>query len=484
MDAFTNLGSAFVSTALDGEDIRVISVTGVERIGQLYEFRVRFRHDAGRLTESEIDDLLLAPCTLRLANGSDPIHGIASSVEFMSAPEAATAVYEVTLVPTVWLCTISKLSHLYQAMSVKDMATEVLTRYSLGAGNHFDLLIDGAPRELAIQYHESDWDYLQRWFEHEGFSYWFEHSADGEKLIVADAKGAAKPISGGDTKLTFRERAGLGRDQESVFEWSGLQKRIPARVVLKDYNYEKPAVATVGQAVVDKKLGFGVYFEYGDNFDTPAAGNALAKKRAERFLADQRTYRGTTDCARLHVGHTFELTDHPDDAQNRAYLITAIEHSVGGIAEGGADGYRARFEAIPASVQYRPARVTPWPEVHGLMHGHIDSDSSGKFSTLDAQGRYRVRFPFDNAGKTGEKSSTWVRLAQSYAGSGYGSHYTLHKGTEVIVAFLDGDPDRPIIVGSIPNAQTPGPSAAANATQSSIKTASGIHITLDNSVTG
>jgi len=488
MDAYTDLGCKFNSTALEGKKVRVLTVEGTERLGQLFEFRIRFRYDQGRLTEDELNQLMLAPCALVLDGDADVVHGIARSVEVHDHRAGYASVYELVMVPTMWLLTISKVSRLYQGMSVKDMSADLLGRYKLGA-SHFDLRIKGAPRELVIQYHESDWDFLQRWFEHEGFFYWFEHSDDGEKLVVADANGEATLLSG-DSFLPFREGGGLERTGRAVLEWRCVQQRIPGRVVLRDYNYEKPSLAMVGQAVVDKKLGFGTYFEYGDNFDSPTAGDALAKKRAERFLAAQRTYHGVTDCTRFHVGHTFDLTDHPDDTQNREYLITAVQHRIGPIEASDGDravrsgvvGYRARFECIPSAVQFRPERRTEWPSIHGLMHGHIDSDSSGKYSTLDAHGRYRVRFPFDGAYKMGEGASTWVRMVQPYAGSGYGSHHPLHKGAEVVIAFVDGDPDRPIIVGSIPNAQTPGPSASPNATQSRVKTASGIHITMDDEI--
>ncbi len=481
MDAFTDLGCQFNSTALAGKKVRVLRVDGTERLGQLYEFRVLFRCEAGRLTDDELDHLLLAPCALALDDDSDVIHGIARAVETQDARAGYAAIYEIVLVPTMWLLTISKLSRLYQAMSVKDMATDVLTRYKL-TGSHYDLLISGAPRDFVVQYHESDWDFLQRWFEHEGCFYWFEHAASGEKLVVAEANSDASLIRG-DSLLPYAEAAGLRRTSQCVFQWRCVQTRIPARVVLRDYNYENPALAIIGQADVSKKLGFGTFFEYGDNFDTPAAGNALAKKRAERLLAAQRTYHGETDCTRFHVGHSFELTDHPDDAQNCEYLITAMEHRVAPVSEGSPNlGYRATFEAIPLAVQYRPERRTEWPSIHGVMHGHIDSDSTGKFSTLDSQGRYRVRFPFDSTGKKGEQCSTWVRLMQPYSGSGYGSHHPLHKGTEVVLAFLDGDPDRPLIIGTVPNAQTPGVSAAANASQSGTKTASGIHLTMDDAL--
>jgi type VI secretion system secreted protein VgrG len=484
MNSFRARFASFASTALDSEQVRVDSVDGFERLGQLYEFRIRIMHASGFLSEDEISKLLLAPCSLTLG-ASDPINGIAREVEILESAEDQTAFYEIVLVPTTWLLTVSKLSRLYQAMSVSDMATDVLGRY--GLAGHFDLrLKDAAAREFCIQYQESDWDFLQRWFEHEGYFYWFEHSSSGEKLIVADANERTAPISG-DSSLPYRERAGLNRLVESVYDWRGVQRRIPASVVLKDYNELKPLLPIVGQAEVDRTRGFGVVFEYGDNFDTPTAGNALAKKRAERFLTERLSLSGMTDSPRVHVGHWFELQDHFDQAQNRKYLITAIHHRVTAPQNGdsgGDDDYHAAFEAIPFDVQFRPERRTPWPSVHGLMHGHIDSDSVGKFSTLDQSARYRVRFPFDSTGNTGESCSIWVRMAQHYAGSAYGTHFPLHKGTEVLLAFYDGDPDRPVIVGTVPNALTPSPSTSPNATQSVMRTASGIQITMDDSVTG
>jgi type VI secretion system secreted protein VgrG len=482
LSGFAPNAGTFASTALDADSVHVEQVRGTERLGQLYEFRVRIAHDKGALTEAELDDLLLAPCSLTFEGGA-PIHGIAREVEILSARDNSVARYEVVLVPTVWLLTISRICRLYQKMSVKEMADDVLTRYRLN--DHCDLRIDRAlQREFCIQYQESDWDFLQRWFEHEGYFYWFEHSEDGEKLVVADSNARIEPIAD-DPTIPYRDAAGLVHDEDSIFEWRGVQRRIPSRVVLKDYNEQKPLLSMMGRAEVDpqKKRGFGVVYEYGENFDTPDVGNALAKKRAERFLTERMNVSGVTDSPRFHVGHWFELTEHFQDHQNRKYLITAIHHRADA-ASGEVPGYRAYFEAIPFDVQFRPERQTAWPCIHGLMHGHIDSDSSGKFSTLDEQGRYRVRFPFDSTGKTGEGSSAWVRMAQHYAGSAYGMHFPLHKGTEVLLGFYDGDPDRPTIVGSVPNALTPSPSAAANATQSVIKTASGIQFTMEDSVQG
>ena len=487
MDETATIGR-FSSAALHADDLRVTAIEGTERLSALYEFRVRFRHDAGLLSEDELSQVLLAPCALALGpDDDDVVKGIAREVTVLQAVEGRPTLYEVTVVPAVWLLTVSKMSRIYQKMSVKDMAKDVLERYGLGSSQHFDLRIDAPdPREFCVQYHESDWDYLQRWFEHEGYFYWFEHSADGgETLVVADSNRAARPIPG-NAALPYRDLGGLNRAVDSVFDWRSTQRRVAARVVLKDYNDQKPLLAMVGHAEVNGKGGLGTFLEYGDNFDSPSLGNKLAKKRAEMLRAGQLTLSGVTDCPRFHVGHTFSLTGHFETEHDREYLITKIVHHLGPIAAAGggemAMGLRASFEAIPRSVQFRPERTTEWPSIHGLMHGHVDSDRSGKLSTLDAQGRYRVRLPFDTTGSKGEAASMWVRMAQPYSGPGYGTHHPLHKGTEVLLAFYDGDPDRPVIVGTVPNRVTPGPSAAENASQSMTRTASGIEITMDDSV--
>ena len=268
-------------------------------------------------------------------------------------------------------------------------------------------------------------------------------------------------------------------------------------MVLKDYNERNPALPMVGQAMADTKLGFGTHFSYGEHFDDAEAGKLLATRRAERYLVEQTTARGSSDCPRLRVGHRFEMWNHFSGDQNAEYLLTAIDHRVS-MSERIAPPrgasydlappstrrerlvYRASFEAIPKGTQFRPARTTPWPRIDGVMHAHVDSDTDGKFSTLNEEARYRIRLPFDSAGNQGEAASSWVRMVQSYSGAGYGSHFPLHKGAEVVVAFVQGNPDRPIILGAVPNAHTPGPSARKNANQSVVQSASGIRFVMDD----
>ena len=249
-----------------------------------------------------------------------------------------------------------------------------------------------------------------------------------------------------------------------------------------------------GQADADTATGFGMVFGYGEHFADADAGKALAVKRAQRLVVEQGNVRGRTDCPRFHVGLTFKMSDYFVSGQNAEYLITSIHHGVKLLVSDpellGSEGsnpdeqmklvFSADFEAIPVATQFRPARKTPWPRIDGVITAHIDSDATGDLSTLNEDGRYRVRLPFDSTGKQGEASSSWVRMAQAYSGAGYGSHFPLHKGCEVLLSFMNGNPDRPVIVGAVPNAHTPGPAASKNSSQSVISSHSGIRFVMDD----
>ena len=394
------------------------------------------------------------------------------------------------MVPSVWLLSLSRISRVYQDVTVPDIAREILLRFGLTDGTDFAIrdFSTYEKRELYVQYEESDWTFLQRWFEREGLFYWFEHDDNGDKLIISDDNKGFQPIAG-DPKLPYRDEAALARSEESIQAWTARRSRTVTRVILKDYNERNPAMPMVARADADMATGFGILFAYGEHFADAAAGKVLAEKRAERVLVERSTSRGRTDSGRFHVGSTFEMIDHFASDQNGEYLLTQVTHQVRrqevdpDVPSDGSERafvHAATFEAIAVATPFRVARSTPWPRIDGVMTGHIDSDTTGDLSTLNEEGRYRVRLPFDSTGNQGESSSSWVRMAQPYAGAGYGSHSPLHKGTEVLLSFIGGNPDRPIIVGAVPNAHTPGPTASKNSTQSVMHTASGIRFVMDD----
>lgn len=482
---------AFISGALPDEDIDLLGVWGRERLSRLFEFDIILARSAGPFSDTQLDDLLRVPCAIALGTRpGDVVHGLIERIELIDSARSVAARYVARIVPTVWTLTLARSNRVYQQTTIPKMVEDVLTLYGLTKGKDFDILISGSPpeQEYVVQYEETDWDFIQRWLEHEGYFYWFEHSKDGEKLIIADQNTDTTKIDDPAT-VSYRERNNLSTGRiATVWSWNLLQKRIPARVAVFDYNYRTPHVPLVATADVDTARGFGSVFFYGEHFKDNQQGKVIAGVRAERILSGRRTYSGRTDCSRFRAGHRFELENHHDAANDGMYLITSIEHRVGYPVRGGdsleqgdlPQRYSARFEAIPDDVQFRPEQVTPWPRVHGILHAHIDADTAGDFAQIDAQGRYKVKLPFDASGKKGTKVSRWIRMAQPYSGAGYGSHFPLHKGTEVLLAHIDGDPDRPIIVGSVPNAHTLSPSTSPNATQSVVQTASGIRLEMED----
>jgi type VI secretion system secreted protein VgrG len=490
----------FISGAMKDDDVRLVGAVGRERLSRLFEFDLVLSRAAGPYSDDELDALLRAPCAITLGTKpGDVVHGLLASIEQVDAERQESARYLARLVPNAWLLTQTRSSRIYQDTNVPDMVAGILKRYGMREGTdfeiHSELAAKSPTREYVAQYQESDWDFIQRWLEQEGFFYWFAHGKSAEKLVIADSNHAATPIDD-PSHVSYRERNNLTTGgAATVWSWNLRQRRIPSRVSVQDYNYRTPSAVLYVSETVDATRGFGAVSYYGEHFKDKDTGKAIAKLRAERILCERRTFAARTDCSRFRVGHSFQLENHYEGSFDARYLITGIEHRVGypvlspgGLSSGAerdAAGdlpqrYLAAFEAIPADVAYRPERVTPWPRINGVMHGHIDADTSGDYAMIDGQGRYRVRLPFDLAGGKGSKASRWIRMAQPYSGAGYGTHHPLHKGTEVLIAYVDGDPDRPIIVGSVPNPHTQSPSVGGNATQSVTQTASGIRIEMED----
>jgi type VI secretion system secreted protein VgrG len=499
MATFDDLGLAFVSGGVPGDSLRLLGIQGRESLSTLFEFELYLSRDDLPLTDDDLAALLHAPCAVALGPGAgDIVHGILRRVRVIDAgPEAHR--YVATLVPTASLLTLARTNRVFQDMTVPAMVQAILTQYGLTLGEDFDILTTAAfqPREYAVQYEETDWDFIQRWLESEGLFYWFEHSGVRSKLLISDSNSYATPIAD-STAIPYRRRADLASGISSIWSFTREARRLPARVGVFDYNHRTPHIRLVARAPVDAARGFGSVMFYNEHFKTLVEGEAVARIRAERLQCEGRLISGLTDCQRLRAGHFFELTDHYDPAQEGSYLVTSVELRAGHPipAESGLPdpnpnpntkssdedfhAFTARFEAIPIGVQYRPARLTPWPSIHGVMHAHIDEDGSGEHAQLDDAGRYKVRLPFDAGTATGTAASRWIRMAQAASGVGYGAHQPLHKGAEVLLAHIDGDPDRPIIVGAVPNAHTVSPVTSANATQSVINTHSGIRIEMED----
>ena len=490
-DNLEHIDIAFLSTAMPDAEIRLRGLWGREELSRLFELRLLLEHDRP-LSPDEIDALLDNHCCVAMGPGDhDTMHGILKSILLLDSTRQVRARYIATLVPTVSILDLTRHCRIFQHHSTSEIITTLLESCGLESGADFELRLNGGlpKREHVVQYQESDWAFLQRWMEHDGLFYWFEHGAGGDRLIIADANDDGSPIAAPNA-ISYRERNNLTTGGAStIWDWQLEQRRTPGCVAVLDYNYRMPHVPLAEVADVSGG-GFGSVVYYGAHFKSEAEGKRIAKIRAEQLAARRRTVSGTTNCARFRVGHTFALENHHDAQHDGSYLITAIDHAVGHVvddarrpAAADADApqrYFARFDALSKSVPFRAERLTRWPKIEGIMHAHIAGDSSGDVAEIDSVGRYKVKFPWDIFGPEGSATSRPIRMAQPYAGANYGTHFPLHRGAEVLLAHIGGDPDRPVIIAAVPNAHTVSPSTGANATQSVIQSASGIRIKMED----
>lgn len=476
----------FVSQALAEDTFSVVRFKGVEGISRLYEFDITL---ASEDPEIDLKEVLQNPVTFSILRDDQDrvIHGILA--QFEQLHEANQYIfYRAVLVPRLWQADLYHENQLFLDKTVPDIIEEILKQAGLTTDDYELKLTRQYPKwEYICQYGETDFDFISRWMEREGIYYYFEQTDEGEKLIITDSSTAHQDIAGEKTLHYSPPSALIPTEAEVVKALICRQKMLPKKVILKDYNYRKPTLELKGEADVDSQ-GRGSVYLYGEHFKTPEDGNDLAKIRSEEILCREKVFHGESTAPAFCPGFIFELADHYRDSYNQGCLITEVEHegSQAGVLLAGLEEeqagqeaelvYSNRFVDIPADVQFRPERKTHKPRFYGTMNARVDAAADGQYAEIDDEGRYKVKLPFDQSSTEGGKASRFIRMAQPYAGADYGMHFPLHKGTEVLLTFVDGDPDRPIIAGSVPNPETMSPVTSENQTKCMIRTGGGNQI--------
>jgi type VI secretion system secreted protein VgrG len=465
---------------------RVVGFRGSEGISRLYAFELHLALAPGEADAFELPGAVGGKGTLVLdrQDGRAPFtfHGIFSEAALVHHEPDGRAFLRALLVPRLWRLTQTYHSRIFTQQSIPDILKKTLEDGGL-TSDDFTLQLTGqyAPEEHVCQYRESGFDFFSRWMEREGLYYFFEQGDDGEKLIIADDKSAHENLDPGPVRFF----AALGHDVsagEHLNTFVCRQRALPASVRLKDYDHTKPALDVSGTASVSS-AGAGEISVHGARFFTPEAGKRLARLRAQEMLAREQVFTGSGTAFYLRAGYTFDLHDHPRAAFDTTYLVTEAEHfcnqsartpemlrvtGLGGIAED--EVYRVEVTAIPAAVQFRAEPRAGWPRIYGTEHGTVDGEADSDYAQLDDHGRYLVRFAFDESDLGDGKASTRVRMMQPHGGDVEGWHFPLRKGTEVLLTFLGGDPDRPVIAGVVPNTEKPSPVTKANQTRNVIQT--------------
>lgn len=420
----------------------------------------------------EFDDVVGSPLHLELRTwegGERFVSGIVSRFTQGSA-EGEHFHYRLELVPWLALLSQSTNCRIFQHKTVPEIVSQVFQDrgfhdFEIRAG-------DREPREYCVQYRETDLDFVSRLLEDEGLVYYFEHQKDLHRLIVIDSAQGHEACPA-QSEVRFRpEEGGVG-----VRSWEMTRAVCTGAVTLRDYDFEHPDLDLTASApsslAAGRRQSLELY-DYPGAYTVTGQGDQRARHGIEAREAAAVRIAGTSNCGGLTPGYCFQLSEHERSRYDGRYLLTSVEHEldqpVGGVGE--AVRYQNSFTCIPANLPYRPLPSTAKPVVSGPQTATVVG-SAGKEIDIDRYGRVVVQFHWDREGGRDQGSSCRVRVAQAWAGNRWGAIFHPRVGQEVVVHFLEGDPDRPLITGRVYNGKLLPPyDLPANATQSGFKTRS------------
>jgi len=376
--------------------------------------------------------------------------------------------YTLVVVPWLWQLGQRSDCRIFQNKSVKDVVKAVFEHYSHAS---FDLskLGEYPQFEYCVQYRETDLQFVSRLLEEAGIFYFFDFTK-GHKLILADGNPAQT------SRTVQQSSSSLGEQQ--VFQWSKRLSHVPGLASLRDYNYEKPAESLNAQVKSKVKFpGIEKYeiYDYPGRYGTVKRGKEIVEIRIQEAETRHCLVDGTSNNDSFTAGSRFKIKEHEDSREkDKEYLLTSVEHSAENLSFPSRPrlGYINSFRCIPKEVNFRPPRITPRPIVNGPQTAQVVGKSADEIHA-DESGRVKVKFHWDRDEKKDENSSCWVRVGQILAGKGWGSFWIPRIGQEVIVEFLEGDPDRPLVVGAVYNGNnTPPCDLAKSKTQTLLKSLS------------
>jgi type VI secretion system secreted protein VgrG len=439
-----------------GVTCRVVEMEGLEEISRLFRFDVTIYTD----DDVAIPDVVGKDAALTIQPRDEDeiryVHGLVSRFELLDRT-VRHRVYRVTIVPKAWKLLHRSDARIFQDLTAPEVITKVLEGAGLAAGDDFKVSLQASyrAREYCVQYRESDWDFVSRLMEEEGIAYYFTQTEARHTLVLIDAASAYAAMSG-DKTLRYRRDTIVATHEfgTHVGRWSYSEELRSGKVTLRDFNFKNPSLNLESQNQGAANSDLEVY-DYPGDYELPADGDGLAKRRLEEIVATRKLAEGDSTCTRMLPGHKFALSEHPVDAQNAEYMLLRVEHRgteprpFDPVPEEEVQGtYANRFEAVPATVLFRPPRTTRKPLIHGAQTAIVVGPSGEEIYT-DAHGRVKVQFHWDRLGKKNDKSSCWMRVSQPWASAAYGAIFIPRIHDEVVVTFLEGDPDRPLVVGSV-----------------------------------
>ncbi len=438
--------------------LALTAMSGEEQLSRPYRFTVELVSDDHDLN---LDDLIGQPGCVRLAfgagkGGSRYFHGLISRFRQLPAMDRF-ARYQAELVPWLWLLTRTSDCRIFQNLTVPQILEEVFRKHGF---TDYKLRLSASyqPKEYCVQYRETDFNFVSRLMEHEGIAYFFEHADDRHYLILADA-AAAYGTTPGYEKIDWNPHTADNSVTQKIRDWLVEKELQTGTYAQRDFDYLRPKVDLTTLAVLPRPHALNnlEIYDYPGDYIQHEVGEHYTQIRIEELQTRYETITGQSDARGITAGYVFALAKYPRTDQNREYLATSVQHRLsmaeyasGAQTAAGTRLYECSFTVMDATQPFRPARSTPKPMVQGPQTATVVGPK-GQEIHVDDHARVKVHFHWDRHDKQDENSSCWIRVSQPWAGKGFGCMNIPRIGQEVIVEFLEGDPDRPIINGRVYN---------------------------------
>ena len=460
-----------VKTTLGDDALLLNSFTGHERVSTPFRFLLELLSPDANI---DIQGLLRQPAVITIKLDEDTerhIHGLFNRIALMEYGEDGMSVYQAELVPWLWFLNLYSNCRIFQNKSVPDIVEQIFkdrgfTDYKLNLQGSYQ------PRDYCVQYRETDFNFVSRLLEDEGIFYFFQQSEDKHTLVLADDKSSFEACAH-DASAKYTAALGGVQEADTILSIEEEHKVNTGMTSLADYDFEKPNTSLYTTISGPSDISMYEGYDYPGDYTTKDDGDRYARIRMEEREVQLLTVRGRSNCMGFECGYKFTLSEHVRDSANKEYTLIALRHKAQNTSyrSGHNDPfeYYNDFEAIPGTVPFRPPRLARKPFIPSTQTAVVVGKSGEEIWT-DQYGRIKVQFYWDREGTRDEKSSCWIRVAQTWAGKSWGAIFIPRMGQEVVVSFLEGDPDRPLITGSVYNADQTVPYALPDfQTKSAIK---------------
>ncbi|MCA7991140.1 type VI secretion system tip protein VgrG [Burkholderia cepacia] len=467
------MNRVFTLDSPHGDDLKFHTLDGSDELGRLFEFRIEALADSHSLS---LKDMLGKPVTVRIEQqdlSTRYLNGIVARASLAGRRAERYYGYELIVRPWLWLATRRSDCRIFQNKTVPEIVQEVLSTYGFPIESH--LAETYVPRDYCVQYNETDAAFVSRLMEFEGIYYWFRHAEDTHTLMLSDAMSSHTALPGYETiPYIARDRTAIA-DEEHIDGWLPAQEVSVGRHQTTDYDYTKPRADLSSQKVDPRGHDHDSFasFEWPGGYRDDAPGAHYSRVRLEEQQAEHERASADTDVRGAAPGHLFTLAHCPRADQNREYLIVRCQYRFQENAYASDQGAEAVVHQTmmlvqPSSLPYRSPRDTPRPRTNGPQTATVVGPPGEEIWT-DQYGRVKLQFRWDRYGQSNQDSSCWVRVSSPWAGGGFGGVQIPRVGDEVVVDFLNGDPDEPIVTGRVYNGEKMPPwGLPGSATQSGL----------------